>query len=498
MLGRNHPTVPLSVAALLASCILEGRPIFAEAAPQHTTSDATIVAHRERQAELLHANEAILATADAEHRELTSADGQQIENNSSEFDRLGVEIARRERTLAQRASLEMPRPRQTAPDATASDTEDSGDHYQAAATPARIVQPAQPRMTVPAQARATGGGTNGFRTFGDFAAAVRQSSFNGAPIDPRLMIRNATATSITQESVGADGGFAVPPDYRSSIMTRMFDDTSLLGLCDIQVTSSNTLSVPIDETTPWGTNGIKAYFEREAAALTQTKPSLSEINVRLAKLAALIPVTQEMLEDAAGLDSYLRSKTPEAMNWTASLAIVRGTGVREPLGFLNSGALVTQAAEAAQTADTIVAANCTKMLSRLPTSSRSTAVWLVHPDAEPQLPLMTIGNQPVYLPPGGLADAPLGRLLGRPVIPHEVCSTIGDLGDIMLVDFKQYLLGRKAAGVQAQTSIHLWFDQDLTAFKFTMRLAGQPWWSAPASPRSGTTTRSPFVVLAAR
>jgi hypothetical protein len=69
-------------------------------------------------------------------------------------------------------------------------------------------------------------------------------------------------------------------------------------------------------------------------------------------------------------------------------------------------------------------------------SSRRTAVWLIHPDAEVQLPLMTLGQQPVYMPPGGLRDNPFGTLLGRPVIPHQVCETVGDLGDIMLVDLR--------------------------------------------------------------
>ena len=86
---------------------------------------------------------------------------------------------------------------------------------------------------------------------------------------------------------------------------------------------------------------------------------------------------------------------------------------------MNSAVLISQAKESGQTADTIVAANVVKMLSRVPIQSRRTAVWLIHPDAEPQLPLMTIANQPVYMPPGGLSQSPFGTLMGRPVIPHR-------------------------------------------------------------------------------
>jgi hypothetical protein len=46
--------------------------------------------------------------------------------------------------------------------------------------------------------------------------------------------------------------------------------------------------------------------------------------------------------------------------------------------------------------------------------------------------------------------------------------------------------------------MHLWFDQDLTAFKFRMRVDGQPWLSTAISPLNGSNTMSAFVALATR
>ena len=51
---------------------------------------------------------------------------------------------------------------------------------------------------------------------------------------------------------------------------------------------------------------------------------------------------------------------------------------------------------------------------------------------------------------------------------------------------------------KTDVSIHLWFDQDLVAYRFTLRVGGQPWWAAPITMRSGRNTQSPFVALAAR
>jgi HK97 family phage major capsid protein len=165
---------------------------------------------------------------------------------------------------------------------------------------------------------------------------------------------------------------------------------------------------------------------------------------------------------------------------------------------------VTVAAEAAQTADTVNATNLMKMWGRMPAPNRRTSVWIMHPDVEAVLPGMTIGNQPIYLPPGGLSGSMYGTLFGRPVIPHQIAETIGDVGDVQLVDLASYLTvkktggGRDANGFKTDVSIHLHFDQDITSYRFTVRVGGQPWWSAPLDQRDGSNQQSPFITLAAR
>jgi len=188
----------------------------------------------------------------------------------------------------------------------------------------------------------------------------------------------------------------------------------------------------------------------------------------------------------------------ESIDYKILDSIANGTGAGQPLGFRNSAVMVTVDKVDSQAADTIVAGNIVDMSARLPVASRTTAVWLIHPDAESQLSVMSVANQPVFLPAGGLRDTMFSSLLGRPVIPHQVCQTIGDSGDIMLVDLGAYLTAVKQGGVRAETSIHLWFDQDLTAFRFIFRIAGQPWWSETTTAANGTFEQSPFIQLEAR
>jgi HK97 family phage major capsid protein len=491
----KHFAVPGSVLAVLAI----GAPSFAFLFNDPPNADEFIANHRDRQAALVESMQAINARAEAESRDLTADEQRELDGLSNEFDDRERQIQLRDRANAQAALLQAPRPRQTEPDPAEGDDPQNGG----TARPQNSAQPQRPAARTPARPNATAGGTMGFRHLGEFANSVRLASMRGGEMDPRL--RNAAVSTYGNEGSGADGGFAVPPDYRTEILTPVFNEESLVALTDRLQSSSNTLTIPKDETTPWqSTGGIQAYWTAEAGTKTQSKPSLGESTVKLHTLAVLVPVTEELLEDAPAMGAYLNRKAPEKIDFKVSDAIVRGSGAGMPLGILNSPALVTVAAEAAQTSTTVVVNNFLKMWGRMPAASRRTAIWLMHPDVEATLPGLAIGNIPVYIPPGGLSGNQYGTLFGRPVMPHQVANTLGALGDVILFDPKQYLTvtktggGRDSNGIKTDVSIHLWFDQDMTAFRFTLRVAGMPWWSAAITQRSGSNAQSPYITLAAR
>jgi HK97 family phage major capsid protein len=440
--------------------------------------------------------DAIEAAANEDDRDYTEEEARRMPDLINEINRLADRIQLR------RQADNLQRTESPPPGANRRTTEDGGSRQ-----PGNGGNLTNGRPSVPAQPRSGPPGMWGWRNGGEFALAVRNAALGGQP-DNRLRgsIENAAASTYSQEAVGADGGYAVPPDIRADIVQRVMGEGSLMSLTDTIPTSSNSVTIPVDNTTPWQTTGgIQAYWVSEAQTKTQSKPALEQVTVRANTLACLVPITEELLEDAPALDAYIRRKAPEKMDFVVSNAIVRGDGIGKPFGFLNSGSLLTVAAEGAQTADTIVAANIAKMYAAMPVASQRTAVWLIHPTATAFLPLLVIGTQPVWLPPSGLqANIGNGTLLGRPVMVSQTTDIIGNVGDIIFVDLAQYMTliktgqGRDANSLRTDVSIHLWFDQDLVAFRFTMRVGGQPWWNAPVTGRDGASTLSPFIVLAAR
>ena len=469
---------------------------------------------RERLEELNESAQTITAKAEAEKRDLSTDERKELDALLDSFASTKEDIERLEVLSEQTSGLTRGTGRKTAPEqpaqlAVADDLDEGVDEPrpQSGRRGRQLTYSSIPAQPIAERGKA------GFRSLGEFAYHVRYACLKSGPtMDPRLQ-RLAAASTYGSEGVGADGGFAVPPDFKSSIMDKVMGEASLLPFCDQITTSSNVFTVPVDETTPWQTTGgIQAYWDGEAAAATQSKPALEERTVKLNKIRALVPVTEELLEDAPGMDSYLRRKAPEKIAFKVSLAILNtGTGVGQPLSILNSPALVTVSKVASQTADTIVASNIIAMWARLYGPCRPNARWFINQDIEPFLNSMSmpgrndVGNMqstwgfPVYTPAGGLSVGPYATLMGRPVVPTQACETLGDLGDIILADLSQYMaLIKSGSNPRVETSMHLWFDQDLMAFKFVLRIGGIPWWGSAISPRDGSNTLSCFVALEAR
>jgi len=338
--------------------------------------------------------------------------------------------------------------------------------------------------------------TQGFKSFGEFAWAVYQAgNKSGSVLDHRLMTK--APTTYASEGVGADGGFLVPPEFSDQIREHSLEGDALLPLTDEMPVQGNSMTFPADETTPWGSNGVRCFWEGEGDQATQTKPVLKQRTLRLNKLIALVPMTDELLSDTSTLEAFITNATARSIRWKTNDAIINGTGAGQPLGIANSSALVTVAKETSQTADTVVAANVAKMYARVPASGIGTAVWIANNDVFPQLITMTLGNQPIWTPPStGLTNAPGGMLFGRPVILSQTAKTVGDAGDIYFADMASYATIKK--DIINQTSIHLFFDYDMTAFKAVFRVDGQPWLSSSITPNNGSNNLSPFVNLAAR
>jgi len=357
-----------------------------------------------------------------------------------------------------------------------------------------------------------------FKSLGEQLLAVRAASLpgGGGKVDERLLriqraadltsgVENRSATG-SNEAVGADGGFLVQKDISSELLERAVTAGQVSSLVDTMQVSGNGLVInslqDYDRRDGYQFGGVQAYWTNEAAQMTASRPKFSEMEWKLKDLTAMWYATNNVLEDANSITGVASRAFANVFKFKLDQAYLWGTGTGQPLGIHNSPAMITQTKESGQSNGTILAMNVIKMFSRLHPSARQNAVWLINQDMEPQLYTMFISTgsssgYPLYTPAGGFNEFPYGTLLGRKVIPIEHAKTLGTQGDITLADMSQYLAITKG-GMKNDVSIHVRFEYNETAFRWIVRVDGQPKWVTTLTPTEGSNSQSPFIRLEAR
>jgi len=327
---------------------------------------------------------------------------------------------------------------------------------------------------------------------GEYFTAVKNAEFYPSQMDKRLLPFKATGLN---EAIPSQGGFLVPPEISAGILENMWGTGTVLSFFNpVQVSGNSMTFNAVDETSRADGSrfgGVLGYWLAEAGVKTATKPSFRQIDLKLKKVAALVYATDELLADATALESWIARTVPNELRFQTEAAIVNGDGVGKPLGILQGAALVSATRTNASLIDNMDVARM--WTAKLP--GLSDYIWLVNPTVWPQLYNMYVGQQPVFMPPGGLSGAQYGNIFGRPVVENEYSPALGTLGDIMLVSPSQYALISKG-GVEAASSIHVKFIYDESVFRFVFRVDGQP---IPDSAITGYDSQSysPFVALAA-
>jgi HK97 family phage major capsid protein len=334
-------------------------------------------------------------------------------------------------------------------------------------------------------------------------SAIRKHTVTrGTVTDPRLM----AAASGANESVDAEGGFLIAPEFAPGLWQRTYATGNILKRCFRQPMSSNRLVInTVDEDSRvdgsrWG--GIQSYYLNEAGTYTGTKPKFRQMQLTAHKLIALIYATDEQLEDGPAFASYVNDVTPQELNFRIEDNIYNGPGAGAPLGFMKCGALITVAKDSADSGAVISTKDVLNMWKQRWGMGKD-LVWLINQDTEAQLLNLVRGAgvavEFVYTPPGERGNnSEFGSMMGCPVIPVEYAATLGTPGDLVLANLSQYCFAPKNEEARMDTSIHVAFLTGEQAFRWQLRHDGQPFWKKPLTPKNGSNTLSPFIALATR
>jgi HK97 family phage major capsid protein len=212
------------------------------------------------------------------------------------------------------------------------------------------------------------------------------------------------------------------------------------------------------------------------------------------KLGIYTEASREVLADGLSLEKQLGEAIIKACSFYLDYAFLRGNGVAQPLGVLNNASMISiNRAVASQ----VAYADLVSMYSRMHPACLNSAVWIVSHSVMPQLTNMTdAGNHLIWMPgySGSIKENVPTTLFGKPVILTEKTPSLGNKGDVMLVDFQQYAIGVRQEVTLERSNAPGW-TRDVNSFRCILRADGNGLWKEPVTPMGGGDTLSWAVAL---
>lgn len=346
-----------------------------------------------------------------------------------------------------------------------------------------------------------------FKDWGEYLYSVfRANHKDGAyrMTDPRLRyfkdeIPAGQETKQMVESVGASGGFLVPTEFLAQLQAVMGESSLVRPRATIIRMRRRQIELPVLDQTgttagrPHWFGGMRAYWSEEAAAKTHTDAAFRKVSLVAHKLIMYTYASDELVDDAAvSLADFLSGPVGFAgcIAWNEDYCFIQGTGVGQPLGVIPAPATITVARAAGGAIGWVDLANMVENF--LPSGN---GVWFITQSAMADLiQLNGPAGNPSYIWVPNAAEGVPGYLLGMPVVWTEKCPLIGNAGDVILADWRYYLIGDRQATTVESTQYDRW-AYDETSWRAVHRVDGQPWLSLPLTYQDGTSQVSPFVIL---
>ena len=237
----------------------------------------------------------------------------------------------------------------------------------------------------------------------------------------------------------------------------------------------------------------------EGATKPERDPNFGQRLLTMYKYAAVTEFGDELLGDdfTGELPAEVTAAVGgQVINKINEDITIDGTGSSQPLGAFNtSNTALLKVVR--QTANEFKARDAFQMYERHTHGPNS--VWMISRRVLAQLFAMQTTNNTMVTWIPNLRDKPQMTLLGLPVIVTDLLPTLGNEGDVALVNGDFYAMGLRQA-LTVESSIHYKFANDITTYRFVARAGGIPlptstYAYAIDSAGNKVDEHSPFVVL---
>ncbi|RVD15375.1 MAG: phage major capsid protein [Mesorhizobium sp.] len=425
-----------------------------------------LTALRAKRVDVVGKMKTIIEKAETEDRDLSAEE-------IAEYDQLKLDKASLDARIERATDLE------TATDALG------------AAVPARARQAGLPRPGGDPAAR-------DFENMGEFMHSVRFR-----PSDQRLNFVEGAGSEGSDElnaefrmDNGPSGGFMIPPQLRSVIMSVPPQDALVRPRANVIEAGDPPdagITMPaLDQTGANPANmfgGMSFSWIGEGDEKPETDAKLREFTLTPYEIAGIVTVTDKLLRNWRASASFIENLMRGGVSAAEDYAFLRGDGNKKPLGVINAGA--TKWINRAN-ANQVGYVDLVNIVARLLMRGATQPVWSIPQAVLPQIALLT-DPEGHYIWQANAKDGFAGTLLGYPVRWNNRAPGLGSKGDVLLADWSYYVI-KDGSGPFVATSEHVKFTQNKTVIKIFWNVDGAPWLTAPIKEENGYDV-SPFVGL---
>lgn len=273
-----------------------------------------------------------------------------------------------------------------------------------------------------------------------------------------LFTGDEASLKVLSEGTPVDGGYTVPQDFYATILEEMMVAAIMRPKVTVVPMRGPVLTLAGIK------GGPEVYWTAEGAKKTTTTADFTQPTITAYKLAAIIYLTDELIDDSAfGLVSVLTRRFAQKLAQAEDKAILAGTGTNQPTGLFVSNSVANRDCTG------ITFDNIIDLIYDLPMQYRPNAAFLINPAIVRKLRKLKDGTQN-YLWQAPVSAGQPATIQGYPVIE----SYFAPEDQIMFGDVREaYWLGdRQRLTVKISNDTETTFTEDKTAIRVVERIGG--------------------------
>jgi HK97 family phage major capsid protein len=136
--------------------------------------------------------------------------------------------------------------------------------------------------------------------------------------------------TMLETGVGGPGGGLVAPQYEPGVVSRLFEPLGVRDVFGQSQTSASQVRYVNEGTATSAAAGVA-----EGGTKPESTIAMSEVVEPVKKIATVLPVSDELLEDAPSIQSYLNGRLTLFVSIEEERQLLRGNGTNELIGLFN-------------------------------------------------------------------------------------------------------------------------------------------------------------------